>query len=344
MPSLPFLGSCEVCDKPLRNYRGLAGHLRHNTDAAHRELKQRWAVWKSEYRATLRCRKCGGLFKITNKTESDKKRCDRCEALRGSMSKRAYEALSFEMPTDPRRFMASHAGKAQWDGLEVRSVTWVPEDALYQAVVADQEAEVRVTVTLRQLGITFNVYRDICEHRWGSEYERRVQDRRSRVGSKNLAIAHRRYAALTPEEKASLLKQRFGGTCALERSFSEELHEAGYRDLEMNTWQSLPIGGRRVPREADIKVAVGDGRKIVVLCDGEAFHGPKVIHGVPADRIAQDRETALAFFELGYSVLRYSETELHNGTALAHFHEVMSRLVLTQKIYRNWCPAEELVR
>jgi len=343
MPSVPFLGCCEVCERPLRTYRSLSNHLRHNTDAAHQDLKRRWHAWRDEYRATLRCRKCGELFTITDKAQRDRKRCDRCEGRRASMSKRAYEALTFDKPPDPRQVMTSKGTKAQWDGLEERVIGWAPGDDTYRAVVRDREAGVGVRKTMERLGITYRVYRGICGHRWGAEYDEQVYERRARVGSQNLSIAHRKYEAMTPEEKAELMKRRFGGTCALENKFSGMLRRAGYAGLEMNRWQSLPIDGQKVPREADIKVAVGDGRKVVVLCDGEAFHGPDAIHGDPQERIDGDRATALAFFGLGYSVVRYSETEIHDGMALDHFTGVMRRLESCEKIYRNWCPPEERV-
>lgn len=44
---MPFLGSCEVCQKPVRNYRGLAQHLRFNQDPAHQALRVRWVRWKT---------------------------------------------------------------------------------------------------------------------------------------------------------------------------------------------------------------------------------------------------------------------------------------------------------
>jgi len=128
----------------------------------------------------------------------------------------------------------------------------------------------------------------------------------------------------------------------LEHTFASQLEGTGYEIAGRNSWTTLRIGNRKVKREADIKVAVGDGRKIVVLCDGEAFHGPKVIRGDPQARIDGDRETALAFFDLGYSVARYSETEIHDGSALTHFKGLMSRLGSSQRIYRNWCPVEEV--
>jgi hypothetical protein len=98
-----------------------------------------------------------------------------------------------------------------------------------------------------------------------------------------------------------------------------------------------------VPREADLKIPLRDGRKVVVLCDGEAFHGPRTIFGDPSRRIKADTETAEAYFSIGYSVLRYSESEIKSGYAAEHVLEVLTRLGVVRRIYHNWCPSEERV-
>lgn len=126
-----FLGSCEVCGKVSRNYRALSQHLRFQKDSEHQALKARWHAWRDEYRATLCCRKCGELFQITDKALKDRKRCDRCEALRQSLSKRAYEALSFDKPVDPRREDRNTGSKARWVPGYSPEVEWEVGDALY---------------------------------------------------------------------------------------------------------------------------------------------------------------------------------------------------------------------
>jgi len=101
-----FLGSCSVCGKKVRTYRGLGQHLRFNTDKPHQELKRRWYAWRDQYSATLRCRKCGSLWVISDPKHRHDKWCPRCEGLRQSMSKRGYEKLVFEKPAGPRQLMA----------------------------------------------------------------------------------------------------------------------------------------------------------------------------------------------------------------------------------------------
>jgi hypothetical protein len=136
--------------------------------------------------------------------------------------------------------------------------------------------------------------------------------------------------------------QKAGRKSGLDEEFAQQLTHAKVTNHEMDCWQTLQIKGQRIARQADIKVSLDDGRKVVVLCDGEVFHGPGCLWADPEDRIASDRETALAYFDLGYSVVRYSESEIHDGTALAHFQDAMKRLSSIQKLYRNWCPEEEI--
>lgn len=325
----PFLGSCEVCGKMFRTHRSLAGHLRHNTDPEHAALKGRWQTWRDTYRAVKWCRKCGRTWENKDKTQKDRKRCSRCEELRQSLGKRAYEKLA----TVPKLVLRLR-----------RSVFPGPEDPLYQEVTTGLLGGERIKALKGRLGVTYKFVRAIGEHAFSVEgYRDLMRRRKAAVGEANLRHSHERYRALSPAEKARLLKKRFGGTCALERGFADQLQERGITPLRMNQWLSVPIDGNRVPREADIKLAVGDGRKIVVLCDGEAFHGPGTIFGDPQIKIETDRQTAFGFFSLGYSVARYSESEVHDGTAVGHLLQMLVQLQSCQKVYRNWCPAEEVI-
>ena len=341
---MQFLGSCEVCGKEVRNYRALGQHLRHNPDPEHQALKERWHSWRTQYRATLRCWKCGGLFEIHDKTEKDRKRCPRCQELRNRLSKRAYERLRFERPADPRRVDKASGSKARWPLGYEPQVMWEPGTDLYKYVVGSLRAGVLVNQILNEAGVSYVVYREIAEHAFGKQgYRKMMRARKVQTGTQNLKESHRWWDSLTPDEKAAVLKKRFGGTCQLEAAFGQQLRKAGFAALQMNVWQSVPIEGVLQPREADIKISVGDGRKVIVLCDGEAFHGPRVIYGDPAERIEADRQTALAYYSLGYTVLRYSETEIHTGEALGHFKVVWERLKSCSRLYRNWCPAEEQI-
>lgn len=147
---------------------------------------------------------------------------------------------------------------------------------------------------------------------------------------------------MTPEEKAAHIEAKFGNVHTLETLLAAQLVERGVDGIEMNRWQSVPINGCFVPREADIKVTAGPG-KVVVLCDGEAFHGPRSVFVAPADRIRDDVTTAEAYFSLGYSVIRYSETEIESGFAVEHFERVYESLRSGgfTRIYRTWHPCVE---
>lgn len=321
------------------NYRSLAGHLRHNKDAAHEALRLRWHAWRSEYRGVLRCRKCGKTWEVTDKAQKDRKRCPSCQNLRDSMGKRAYEGMSVETFPDERR--AVRGSKARWDGLRTRSVEWVPGDSLYEGIVQALAEGVPVREIMWTKSVTCKVVKAIGERAFGAEgYKSLMLQRKRDTSRENIRIAHAQYRALSPKEKARLMKSRFGGTCSLERALAVQLWDMG-RKVHMNQWLSVPVSGEKVPREMDIKVEVGDGRKIAIFCDGEAFHGPGTIFGDPSERIKADRLTALAFFDLGYTSLRYSETEVHDGTAALHVQATLGRLGSCYKIYRNWYPLEE---
>lgn len=82
-------------------------------------------------------------------------------------------------------------------------------------------------------------------------------------------------------------------------------------------------------------------QKLVILCDGEAFHGPGFAFGDPSPRISDDVATAEGYYALGYSVIRYSETELKKGEALLHFLECFPRLNAGQRLLRLWYPPTE---
>lgn len=318
----PFLGSCEVCQKTLLNYRSLAGHLRHNPDPDHVALSAKWRAWQAVYRATLRCRKCGELFEIADKAQKDKKRCPKCEGLRQTLGKRGYEAARKVPKPDTRQVMTASGSKAQWDGLKNRSVRWSPGDELYLAVLKSHESKEWINLATKRLGIDYKIYTAISKHALGERYDQIILERKAETMRENLE------------------KCRF--TSGLEDTFVNQLEGAGCQITARNTWITLTIGGQRVKREADIKLQVSQDHKAIILCDGEAFHGPncKPFVGDPEVRIAQDRDTALAFFDLGYSVLRFSESEIHSGEALVLLRKTLADLQPGQRIYRNWCPDE----
>lgn len=203
------------------------------------------------------------------------------------------------------------------------------------------EKGLTVRAILSETGLSYESFRAQAESELGIEdYDALMASRKAKCGAENLKVSHERYAALSPSEKAALMKARFGGTCELERGFAEQLDSLGL-PLTLNQWQTINVQGELRPREADIKVDLG-GRKVAIFCDGEAFHGPGVIYGDPAQRVGDDIATTKAYFDLGYSALRYSESEIHSGWAFAHFEQVLGKLKSFSKGYRTWHPEEEL--
>jgi hypothetical protein len=342
---MQFLGLCEICQKPVRNYRALGQHLRRNLDAAHQDLHRRWDLWRSEYRATLYCLKCGQCWETLSKEDCHQRVCPKCRALKGSLSKRQYGKLVFDRAPDPRLVMSHDNSKAHWDGLKSRQVPVQSGDELYRDIVTSFISGESVRGCLHRMGVSYKLYRSVLEQEVGlGAYQDHTKAVKSEVASRNIRSAHRKWAAYTPEEKAQILKDRFGKGSQLEAVFSSEVSSHLGVVPELNVWQSLKINGKWCPREADLKLELGDGRKLVILCDGEAFHGPGYIFGNPTARIADDVQTAGAYYNSGYSVIRYSESEVHSGEALVHLRGALSRMAEVTQIYRTWYPLEERER
>lgn len=309
----PFLGPCEVCGKVSRNYNALGLHLseRHNPDEAHRAFKARWHAWRAEYRATLRCRKCGDLFEITDKRLKDSKRCPRCERLRQTMSKRKYEALRFDKTPDPRVFDKASGSKARWP------VGYKPEidPVEHLQTAADILASGGGLRDLTGKGIPTSKARELVVQVLGGEdeYDQWVLERKTETVHKN-------------REQA-----RLGS--GLEELFVEQMRERGIEPCGRNEWMTLPVDGKKVHREADIKIAMRSGRKAIVLCDGVAFHGPGCLYENPDEKTADDIATAEAMFHMGYTVLRYSGDEIKDGSAIDHLGRVLSS---GEHVCRHW--------
>lgn len=339
---MQFLGTCDVCGKTIHTYRGLGQHLRFHQDAAHQDIKARWYAWRSEYKAALRCWKCGKTWVVADPSERHHKRCPECKQLRSSLGKRAYEKTQMVKVPDHRKLMTASGSKAQWDGLSSRHLEWVRGDDLYMRVVLAYEAGDPVNTTLRDQSVTYKMYRAIVEDAFGPEaYKKQAHKRKYTSSSENAKKAHARWAALSPEEKALEAKRRFGGGSVLEKGLARQLEDAGVTGVVLNSWQSLHIQGKWCPREADIKIPVGHGQKIVILCDGQAFHGPGYIFGDRQARIEDDIETADAYFKAGYSVVRYAESEIRTGFALQHLLNWLPNLQSGVRLYRTWHPPVE---
>lgn len=318
-----YLGGCRVCGQLMPTYRALTQHLRKRLDDDHQKLLHEWLAWRAEYRLTTRCRKCGSLFEVRDKALKGRKRCPTCDDLRRKLGKRQYEALTFDTkPTDP----LSPKGKVPMvrrDGLTARTLRWEPGDATYQKVVHAIQAGDRINDIRQQVGVTYPVLRAIGEHAFGKEILARM------MHTRKVRTIHQTLALLTLHS-------------GLEDELVCQMEAAGIVVHARNRWRTIQVRGEPTCREADIEVKLEDGRKVLIFCDGEAFHGPRCRYRDPTACIDYDTETAQAFYDLGYSALRYSETEIRSGEAASHLLGVLDRLKASAlRVCRTWHPATE---
>ncbi len=328
---------CGVCSLPVISQKSYAQHLRGRNDAPHREALARYEAWLAVDLTTYRCSKCKALYRrepVLGK-RSGPGLCAKCRDLKDTISSRTYEAIR-PGPEEPR---------CLWDTLTVQRDVWEPHETLKEEVARTLAGDEKIRDAMTRLGITFELFRACAVYLVGQEgYEKwaaeRVWHRTSRMGK-----AHAdKYRAMSPDEKAAVLQRRFPRVRSkIEVAMSDALTELGEVGFHINQWQALNVLGKVQPREADLKLTVDDSRKLVILCDGEAFHGPNGIFGNPKDRIRDDVETARAYFDAGYSIARYSETEILSGAAKAHVSETLVRLRSTpnSRLLRTWYPPVE---
>jgi len=312
----PFLGPCKVCGKVNRNYNALSQHLseRFKPDEAHRAFKAIWDAWRAEYRATLRCWKCSDLFEVTDKRLKDSKQCPRCVHLRQILSGREYGALRFNKSPDPRIHSKYENSKARWP------VGYKPEVDLVEHLQAAKDIIANgggIRDLMYKGGIPIAKAQALAVQVLGGEgeYHRWLRGRKIETANKN-------------REKA-----RLGS--GLEELFVDQMRERGIEPCGRNEWMTLTVGGKKVHREADIKIDMGSGIKAIVLCDGMAFHGPGCIYADPLEKMTDDIATAEAMFHMGYTVLRYSCAEIRDGSAIDHLSGVLRRV---EHVCRHWFP------
>jgi hypothetical protein len=206
----------------------------------------------------------------------------------------------------------------------------------------------KIRDAMTRLGLTFDLFKSVGVYVAGAEdYRNWSLERKQKASAKTGKAQANRYRAMSPDEKAAVLQKRFHRVRSkIEVILTDVLMALGETNFVTNHWQSLEVFDRVSPREADIKLTLGTNHKMVLLCDGEAFHGPGCIFGNPADRIRDDVATARAYFDVGYSVVRYSETEIKAGQARDHLTLILARLKSEGgRIFRLWCPSiEEWVR
>jgi len=327
---------CGVCSLPVISHNAYAQHLRGRSDARHQEALVCYEAWLEVHLTTYRCAKCRCSYRRETYTHrSGPGLCSSCRHLKETLSNRAYESLKNRKEDEV---------PVRWDSLVVQQDVWTPNEVLCEEVLRATQGQEKVRDAMSRLGLTFDLFKAVGIHALGHEAyiewaSGRKAERSSRVGR-----AHAdRYRAMSPDEKAAVLQKRFSRVRSkIEVMLADALVALGETDFVTNQWQSLEVFGRVSPREADIKLTLGADRKLILLCDGEAFHGPGCIFGNPADRIRDDTATAHAYFDAGYSVVRYSETEIKSGVVMDHLSLILARLRAEGgRIFRLWYPALE---
>lgn len=315
-------------------YLSLACHLRYQKDEGHLLLKKKLKEWRARETRIVRCRKCGDLFEVEGIKKAHHKRCPKCQSARANMSKREYERYSPKKEEDPR----STARKVFWDGLPSRRLLWTPGDQVYHQVVTGWKDGKNVKTIMAEVGVSFPIFRAICEHALGEEYFERIKRGRAERGKKFGEALHASWVAMSPEERSEFIRKRFKNSSALETTFASQLLKAGL-SYRQNVWKTVMVGGLKVPREADF-IVESHGSKVVVLCDGTAFHGPNAHFGSPS-KVADDNETANGFVGLGYSVARYSEDEIHRSEAILDLRRLIAMVPENGRFLRNWITGTE---
>lgn len=326
---------CGVCFLPVVSHNAYAQHLRGRLDARHQEALVSYEAWLAVHLTTYRCSKCRCLYRREPLTHrSGPGLCTSCRHLKETLPTRTYESLVNRKDEAP----------VGWDSLVVQQDVWTPNEALCEEVLRVTQGQERVRDAMARLGLSFRLFKAVGVHVLGADAYKEWASAREWRRSSKVGKAHAdRYRAMSPDEKAAVLQKRFPRVRSkIEIMMTDVLVALGETDFVTNHWQAFEIFGRVSPREADIKLTLGADRKLVLLCDGEAFHGPGCIFGNPADRIRDDMATTHAYFDAGYSVVRYSETEIKSGVAGGHLSMILTRLRAEGgRIFRLWYPALE---
>jgi hypothetical protein len=115
-------------------------------------------------------------------------------------------------------------------------------------------------------------------------------------------------------------------------------------EIRYNVWKTL----RDEPNncylhlESDIIINFNNIR-IIILSDGEAFHGVDCYFN--GDTVKEDDRRSKILYQNNPFVLRYSETEIKKGIAVTHIIKIIQD-ILSKNIssyYRNWMTGEEII-
>lgn len=130
---------------------------------------------------------------------------------------------------------------------------------------------------------------------------------------------------------------------SVEKQFVEQI-SCCLANIETNKWLTIQIDGRFEHREIDVKVSLGN-HKFAVFIDGEAFHGKNAKSCFKTPTIEHDSLVAIAFANMGYFSIRYSESEVKSGEASNHFLQKYKEFQnsLPTFYYRNWMTNDEVI-
>jgi hypothetical protein len=125
---------------------------------------------------------------------------------------------------------------------------------------------------------------------------------------------------------------------SIEKIIGEKIKEIfPEAEIRFNIWKTLKDEDNNcyLHLESDVIINFG-GIRIIVLSDGEAFHGKDSYFN--GNTIAEDDRRSQILHKYNPYVIRYSETEIKKGFAIAHLErairKILSREIVTY--YRNW--------
>jgi hypothetical protein len=174
---------------------------------------------------------------------------------------------------------------------------------------------------------------------WWQERLKRITNNASQITSKKrkLFFNELRKDPVALEKYLSYLHRM---PSKLELLFSSNLPKEF--DTESNVWTTLKIDSRFEHHEIDLKVKLDNYKKFIIFIDGEAFHGENAFFKTVSP--VADEKIAKAFADLGYYVIRYSETEVKSNWAVKNFCNLFSDFKnhKPQYYYRNWQTKQEI--
>jgi hypothetical protein len=124
----------------------------------------------------------------------------------------------------------------------------------------------------------------------------------------------------------------------LEKFFGSQIQELDKSIIiRYNVWKTLKdtIKNAYIHLQTDITIKV-NSYNICILCDGHAFHGSNCYFR--GDTVKEDEYKSEILYKYNPFVLRYSESEIKSGYAIAHLKGIIEEIILGKlnKLYRSW--------